>query len=150
MWQNIIIVVLVVSQAANAVPQGPGKGSGGSAGGRLGAFFGGGSSSTVKADPNDDYPTMMCKNHPPGGKLSATEAMFGSPNGSGPDEQCIKDISGGSGPYKSNMTTEASLADHTIYAPIVPPPASEKLPIVIWNNGMCLKEGSRYTLAVKL
>jgi hypothetical protein len=100
----------------------------------------GGAKGSPARDPNVDYPTMMCLNHPADGSNPAgkqTEAMWGSPNGPGPDEKCIKDLSGGSGPYKANMTTEPSLPTHTIYTPITPPPATEKMPLIIWNNGMC-------------
>jgi hypothetical protein len=78
------------------------KGNGmGAAKGPVGANL---ESSAPKAGPKDDYPTMMCKNHPldgssPSGK--ATEDCWGSPNGKGPDEVCIKDDSGGSGKTNS-------------------------------------------------
>jgi hypothetical protein len=120
-------IVFLLAALAAAVPQGKGGKSSGA---------------KPNIDPNLDYPTKMCMNHPPGKAPSQTEIMFGSPNGSGPDEQCIKDNSGGSGLYKAKMTTDSTLPDHTVYAPATPP--AEKMPLIVWNNGLCLREGSEF------
>jgi hypothetical protein len=95
--------------------------------------------------PGGDMMTVMCTTHDgknPLGKM--VEAIFGSPNGPGPDEKCMKDDSGGSGPYKANYTEDASLPGHTIYAPKVPPPASERLPVIVWGNGACMAVGTMF------
>jgi hypothetical protein len=91
-----------------------------------------------------DYPTMMCANHPLDAsnvRGKQTEDCWGPVNGKGPDEACVKDNSGGSGLFKSTMTTEPSLANHTLYVPASPPPESEKLPLLVWANGACLSQG---------
>jgi hypothetical protein len=66
-------------------------------------------------------------------------ALFGNPNGPGPDEKCMKDTSGGSGPFKARYIEASSLVNHTIYAPANP--TNEKLPVLIWSNGFCLQVG---------
>jgi hypothetical protein len=45
----------------------------------------------------------------------------------------------GTGPYKSHPAgrTDPSLPDHTIYAPIAPPPADVKLPVIVFGEGGC-------------
>jgi hypothetical protein len=49
----------------------------------------------------------------------AIGGMFGSPNVPGPDEKCMKDTSGGSGPYKGGYIVDPILSDHTIYLPTI-------------------------------
>jgi hypothetical protein len=58
-----------------------------------------------------------------------------------PGEKCGTDLSGGSGPYKANYTTDSAISGYTIYAPKTPPPADVKLPVLIWGNGACLAQG---------
>jgi dipeptidyl aminopeptidase/acylaminoacyl peptidase len=58
--------------------------------------------------------------------------------------KCMKDDSGGSGPYKANYTVDASLPNHTIYAPKTRPPDSEKLPVIVWGNGACVAVGTMF------
>jgi hypothetical protein len=43
--------------------------------------------------------------------------------------------SGGSGPYKAKWVTDPTLPKHTIYAPISPPPANVKMPVVVFGEG---------------
>ena len=50
----------------------------------------------------------------------------------------------GSGPYPAKLSTEASLPKHVIYAPIKPPPAGLKMPVLIWGNGGCTSSGTPY------
>jgi dienelactone hydrolase len=47
----------------------------------------------------------------------------------------------GSGLYPAKATSDPSLPDHTIFAPITPP-TGVKLPIVVWGNGGCLGVGT--------
>lgn len=42
-----------------------------------------------------------------------------------------------------HYTTDHTLAKHTIYMPINPPP-DVKLPVVVWGNGACLADGLRF------
>jgi dienelactone hydrolase len=49
---------------------------------------------------------------------------------------------GGSGPYKAAFVTDASLPNHTIYAPSSPPPANVKMPVIVWGNGGCMSFGT--------
>jgi hypothetical protein len=43
----------------------------------------------------------------------------------------------GSGPYPAQKFTDATLPNHTIYAPKSPPPANVTLPVIAWGNGGC-------------
>jgi hypothetical protein len=130
-------------------------GKGGSQGGKggmadllgmLGKMGGkGGKAGELTPGKGTDLMTVICSTHDgknPLGKM--VEAVFGGPNGPGPDEKCMKDDSGGSGPFKANYTEDASLPGHTIYAPKVPPPQSEKLPVIVWGNGMCMAVGTMF------
>jgi hypothetical protein len=92
-----------------------------------------------------DLITVMCNTHDGKNPLGLmVESIFGGPNGPGPDEKCMKDDSGGSGPFKANYTEDASLPGHTIYAPKVPPPQSEKMPVIVWGNGFCMAVGTMF------
>jgi hypothetical protein len=155
--------ILSLALAALASPQGGapkgisgGKAGAGGKGGMadllamLGKMGGGakgakGGAGGLAPAPGTDLMTVMCKTHDgknPLGKM--VEAIFGGPNGPGPDEKCMKDDSGGSGPYKANYTEDATLPGHTIYAPKVPPPAPEKLPVIVWGNGACMAVGTMF------
>jgi hypothetical protein len=68
--------------------------------------------------------------------------ILGSVNGPTAEEKCIKDVSGGSGPYKARYLEDPTLANHTIYVPEKPPPV--KMPIIAWANGFCLPTGQMY------
>ncbi|KAL5334408.1 Alpha/Beta hydrolase protein [Aspergillus crustosus] len=50
----------------------------------------------------------------------------------------------GSGPYPAEYTTDPTLPTHTIYKPITPPPTLP-LPILIWGNGACTNNGTRFS-----
>ncbi|KAF1989990.1 hypothetical protein K402DRAFT_325423 [Aulographum hederae CBS 113979] len=56
--------------------------------------------------------------------------------------KCEIDTTGGSGPFTANYTTDATLAGHTIYRPLNV--TSQKLPVLIWNNGACLAAGNMF------
>jgi hypothetical protein len=49
------------------------------------------------------------------------------------------DGTNGSGPYKSKPVEDPGLKGHTFYAPMTPP--SEKMPVILWANGMCMDQG---------
>jgi hypothetical protein len=124
-----------------------GKGSMADLLGMLGKIGGGakGGVGGLALGSGTDMITVMCQTHDgknPLGKM--VEAVFGGPNGPGPDEKCMRDDSGGSGPYKANYTEDATLPGHTIYAPMVPPPASEKMPVIVWGNGACMAVGTMF------
>ncbi|KAF2672351.1 hypothetical protein BT63DRAFT_477129, partial [Microthyrium microscopicum] len=96
-------------------------------------------------DAKGDMTTTLCKTFANNDLTSkAVEAFAGSPNGKGPDEKCMKDLSGGSGPYKSKVFEDPTLANHTIYTPELPVPAGTKLPVVAWANGFCLPAGTMF------
>jgi hypothetical protein len=81
-------------------------------------------------DPSQGVTAMVCRTFKPGNKMGTTiGAIFGNPNGKGPDEQCVVDRSGGSGPYPANYTEHPSLPYHTIYVPKQKP--KEKMPVII-------------------
>ena len=121
---------LVATRLACATPQGPvGKGKeGGNFLGMLGKMAG-----LKGPGPGDDMIASVCKT-----KGTMIETMFGSPWGNLPGEECMRDDSGGSGPYKANYTMDPTLPEKTIYAPKTPPPAGEKIPVIIWGNGKTL------------
>jgi hypothetical protein len=127
---------------SKGTPKGTAKGSpksSGSSGGLAGM------AAAMGFDPNSSITEMVCQTFDGKNKLgSSIGAAFGSPNGVGPDEQCMVDRSGGSGPYKANYTEDATLPDHTIYAPLTPPPADVKLPVIIWGNGFCMAAGTMF------
>lgn len=76
--------------------------------------------------------------------------MFGSGMGSifgseSPKKDVFDDGTPGTGKYPAKRSTDAGLGDHTIYAPITPPPADVKLPVLIFANGGCGNVGSSFT-----
>jgi hypothetical protein len=124
---------------AKGTPKGSAKGGAPKAGGLAGM------AASLGFDPNSSITEMVCQTFDGKNKMGASiGAMFGSPNGVGPDEQCMVDRTGGSGPYKANYTEDATLPDHTIYAPMTPPPADVKLPVIIWGNGFCMAAGTMF------
>jgi len=54
------------------------------------------------------------------------------------------DYSGGSGPFNARYFIDASLPNHTIYAPktVV---AGRKLPLIVWGNGACGANGAGFS-----
>jgi hypothetical protein len=95
----------------------------------------------VAGSNSTDINAMVCTTFDP---KSPYYAMLSSYAGvpARPGETCGRDLSGGSGPYKANLTEDASYPNHTIYAPIVPPPANIKLPVLVW--GGCIGAGSMF------
>jgi hypothetical protein len=84
---------------------------------------------------------MVCETFKPGNVMgSVIGSIFGNPNGKSPDEQCMVDRTGGSGPYPANYTEDPSLPFHTIYVPKQKP--KEKMPVIIWANGFCMSAGT--------
>jgi Chlorophyllase enzyme len=90
-----------------------------------------------------DVAASVCETFKPGNAMGAALAsVFGSPYYG--NQTCEKDTSGGSGQFKANYVTDPTLPSHTIYAPKSRPPASEKLPVIIWGNGACLAIGTMF------
>jgi hypothetical protein len=50
----------------------------------------------------------------------------------------------GSGPYPAQILEDASIPNHTVYAPKVPPPAGVKMPFIAWGNGGCETSSAAY------
>jgi hypothetical protein len=120
-----------------ALPKGVGMGKGGN--GLLDML--GKMTGLPQLKPGDDMISSVCKT-----KGTVIETIFGSPWGTGPGEECLRDDSGGSGPYKANYTEDPTLPDRTIYVPKNPPPNSEKLPVIIWGNGKRTNQMNSWTL----
>jgi hypothetical protein len=100
-------------------------------------------------DPNQGITGMVCETFKPGNAIgTVVGSIFGNPNGNGPDEQCMIDRSGGSGPYPANYTEDPSLPYHTIYVPKQKP--KEKMPVIIWANGFCMSAGTYGTQTRKV
>ena len=96
-------------------------------------------------DIKGDMTTILCQQFQRGDATAKMiEAFAGSPSGKGPDEKCVKDNSGGSGPYKSKVYEDPTLANHTIYIPNQPLPKGQKLPVIVWSNGFCLPAGTMF------
>jgi hypothetical protein len=96
-------------------------------------------------DIKGDMTTILCKQFQDGGAMpKLIESFAGSPNGKGPDEKCVKDTSGGSGPYNSKVYEDPTLLNHTIYIPAKPLPQGQKLPVIAWANGFCLPAGTMF------
>jgi hypothetical protein len=99
---------------------------------------------SAAGNPKVEMVDMLCKAFQNQFIASLVGSMFGNPNGSGPDEKCGRDTSGGSGPFRAKFFDDPSLANHTIYAPITPPPPGTKLPVLVWSNGFCLQVGTMF------
>jgi hypothetical protein len=135
---------LLMIQCVFAYPQFPSKGTPKGSAPKSGGGGLAGMAAAMGFNPNDEITSMVCQSFDGKNKAGAMiGSMFGSPNGVGPDEQCMLDRSGGSGPYKANFTEDPTLPDHTIYAPMTPP-AGVKLPVIIWGNGFCLAAGTMF------
>jgi dienelactone hydrolase len=76
---------------------------------------------------------------PPGGLTNIAKPGSESPK-PGP-----RNTNGGSGPYKAAYSADPSLPDHTVYAPVKPPPANVKVPVLVWGNGGCRNGGSGFS-----
>jgi hypothetical protein len=62
---------------------------------------------------------------------SASPQNFPVPKGDG---------TSGSGKYPAAYSVHPTLAEYTIYSPKTPP-TGEKLPVILWGNGMCSDQG---------
>jgi len=94
-------------------------------------------------DASQGVTAMVCETFQPGNTMGTIiGSIFGNPNGKSPDEQCMVDRSGGSGPYPANYTEDPSLPFHTIYVPKQKP--KEKMPVIIWANGFCMSAGTMF------
>ncbi|RDI83005.1 hypothetical protein Vi05172_g7022 [Venturia inaequalis] len=132
------IILLFLAGSVAAMPQAPTGTTAPKSGGFMESL-----ASAMGLDPTGDITSMVCESF--SGKSMSGKAigsMFGSPNGQGPDEQCMVDKSGGSGPYKAHYLADPTLPDHTIYVPESPPPG--KLPVIVWGNGFCMKAGTMF------
>jgi hypothetical protein len=147
-----LLLLLAAGEGLAQTPKGYGKGQGPKgAGGNDAAMpgfnLGGGLGNIAKAmglDPSKDIASMVCETFSgSGGSIglmgNLIGGIFGSPIGTGPDEKCVQDKSGGSGPYKAHYTEIASLPAHTIYKPQNPP--DKPLPVIVWGNGFCMAAG---------
>ena len=141
-------LVAVTSAQLGGLGKGKGKSGKGGKGGLLGGGKSGGGMAGLAKEHGDrprtrNITSMVCQTFD--GKTTSMGKMignmFGSPNGKGPDEKCMVDKSGGSGPYKAHYIDAPGLASHTIYAPINPP--STPLPVIIWGNGFCMSAGKQ-------
>ena len=133
-----ILSVLGFALAEPQIGRGKGKGKGKSGGSGLE-----GMAKSMGFDPNSEITAMVCKTFAENTSLGKSLGnMFGSANGKGPDEQCMVDRSGGSGPYKASFKGDDTLPVHTIYMPQKPPP--EKLPVIVWGNGFCISAGTMF------
>jgi hypothetical protein len=94
-------------------------------------------------DPKGDMTETLCHVFKTGGSVANLISGFaGSPIGKEPGEECVKDNSGGSGPYKAKILEDSTLPMHTIYVPKNPP--AEPLPVIVWANGFCLPAGTMF------
>lgn len=66
-------------------------------------------------------------------------------SGSESPKGMVTDNSGGSGRYNAHYVTDATLPQHTIYAPKEPPPADAKMPVIVWGNGGCMNNGASFS-----
>jgi hypothetical protein len=130
-FETSLLIAATVTFAAARPQDVPPKGKG--SGGLLGLLAN--MPGMPKPQPGDDMIASVCK-------VNGTiiETIFGSPWGKEPGEECMRDDSGGSGPYKANYTEDATLPDRTIYVPKTPPPATEKIPVIIWGNGKGMRD----------
>ncbi|KAF2397178.1 hypothetical protein EJ06DRAFT_461085, partial [Trichodelitschia bisporula] len=78
--------------------------------------------------------------------ITALGAAFGGAGAEAPKGKLSPEelVHPGTGPYPAHYTTDPSLPDKTIYAPMTPPPASVKMPVIVWGEGGCFKTGTFY------
>jgi len=73
-----------------------------------------------------------------------TGNLFGIAKGSeSPQNAKSTQTTPGSGPYPARFLQDASLPQHTVYAP-KEPPKGVKLPVIAWGNGACGMDGSGF------
>ncbi|KAF2423491.1 hypothetical protein EJ08DRAFT_701142 [Tothia fuscella] len=113
-----VLAVLPLILAQGSPPSLPAKGENG----EIGGIFGMGQ---MRAPPKLGGPG-----------LTAQGPEFPKP---GP-----RTTNGGSGPYKAAFSLDPSLLNHTIYAPKAAPPASVKLPVLVFGNGGCMNTGTMF------
>jgi dienelactone hydrolase len=88
----------------------------------------------------------LAKNNPNGSssKGSPKGSSFNFPPGPEFPKPGSRSTGGGSGPYKAIVRLDSTIPDHTVYAPEMPPPATVKLPVIVWGNGGCLSFGTMF------
>jgi hypothetical protein len=70
---------------------------------------------------------------------------YSGAGGTGPEAPKSPGIrTSGSGPYPAQMTTDSTLAGHTIFAPVTPPAGNLSLPFIAWGNGACMMDAGDY------
>jgi hypothetical protein len=106
-------------------------------------FFGGSLMQVMSGSDSKDFTTVVCSitKH----RNDKVPALITKYLGvaAQPTDKCERDLSGGSGPYKANVTTERTLPIRTIYAPIKPPPKDVKMPVLMWGGPVA--SGSSYS-----
>jgi hypothetical protein len=98
-------------------------------------------SASSSSNSNIDIGALLCQTTTGTGTMSnmMISAVGGVKDGK---PLCDEDNTGGSGPFKANWTSDLSLPEHTIFAPLTPP--AEKLPVLIWGNGGCQATGTLF------
>jgi hypothetical protein len=135
---------VMAKEAADLCANPPAKGTSGAMGGIFGISLGIGDLLSGRGPPGmsgtDPRFKDVCKS--PGGLLSLGGISVTGPEAPVPKSAAsITSVNrGGTGPYKSapEGRTDDSLPNHGIYAPLVPPPANVKLPVVVFSNGACI------------
>ena len=131
--------VFAIPQGGKGSPKGTSNSDAAASGGMLGAV-----AASMGLDPNAEITAMVCQSFSGGsamGKLVGN--MYGSPNGVGPDEQCMVDRSGGSGPYKAGFKADDTLPRTPFTCRRVLQlrsfPSLFGATVFVWHQALCLQ-----------
>jgi pimeloyl-ACP methyl ester carboxylesterase len=106
-------------------------------------YFGGSLMQAISGSDSKDFTTVVCSiTAHKADKLPAQLVKYLGTATARPQDRCERDTSGGSGPYKANLTTDRTLPIRTLYAPVKPPPASVRMPVFLWAGPVA--SGSSY------
>ena len=138
-WNTISKLMSTREADANGAPN---PAAGGSAtleddptGQALRNYFGGSLMQAISGSDSKDFTTVVCSiTAHKADKIPALLTKYLGTATARAQDRCERDTSGGSGPYKANMTTDRTLPIRTLYAPVKPPPASVKMPVLIWGG----------------
>jgi hypothetical protein len=98
-------------------------------------YFGGSLMQVISGSDSKDFTTVVCAiTAHKADKIPGQITKYLGTATARPQDRCERDTSGGSGPYKANITTDRTLPIRTLYAPVKPPPASVKMPVFVWGG----------------
>jgi hypothetical protein len=98
-------------------------------------YFGGSLMQVISGSDSKDFTTVVCSiTAHKADKIPGMLTKYLGTATARAQDKCERDTSGGSGPYKANLTTDRTLPIRTLYVPVKPPPASVKMPVFVWGG----------------